>query len=65
MKNRRNNGERRINPLNDKWVKIYKSQDNVVISAMRGYDWRRNWLGAWNLMYDFQNTEVCKLGVII
>jgi len=49
-----------MNPLNDDWIYRYRQMDNVVASALQGYDWKNNWLGAWNLMKDFQNTSVCK-----
>ena len=47
-------------PLNEKWLKSYKEQDNLFLSAIRGYDYKTNWLGAWRLMRDFQNTLVIK-----
>ena len=49
-----------MQPLNKLWLDRYHRWDNVVYSALNGYDWKMTWLGAWHLMRDFQNTEVVK-----
>ena len=49
-----------MQPLNKLWLDRYHRWDNVVYSALNGYDYKRCWLGAWYLMRDYQNTEVCK-----
>jgi len=47
-----------MKPLSDKWIKTYKEMTKKEFDARLPY--KKNWLGAWRLMRDFQNTDTVK-----